>query len=135
MSSSIPPALHNQRYISLSSFRRSGAAVATPLWFGEANGKLYFMTRSDSAKFKRIRNRSDVRVAPCTMRGRVTGQEFPATARVLPEAEWPNARKLLAQKYWLMKIPFLWSSKNAFFEVSFASCPIERKVTGSLMRL
>ena len=121
MPASIPPALHNQRYISLSSFRRSGAAVATPLWFAEADGKLYFMTRSDSAKFKRIRNRADVKVAPCTMRGRVTGPEFPAMARVLPEADWPAARGLLARKYWLMKIPFLWSSKNAFFEITFAS--------------
>ena len=83
---SIPNAIQAQKYISLKTFRKSGLPVATPVWFGEEDGKLYVMTRSDMGKTKRIRNNPKVQVAPCTMRGRVTGPEFPATARLLPPA-------------------------------------------------
>jgi uncharacterized protein len=113
----IPAEIHGQRYVSLTTFRKTGVAVPTPLWFTEDSGKLYFMTRSDSGKYKRIRNNAGVRVAPCTMRGRVTGPEFAGTARILPEADWPSARKALQRKYWLAKLPF-WSQKNVFLEVT-----------------
>jgi uncharacterized protein len=113
----IPAEIHGQRYVSLTTFRKTGVAVPTPLWFTEDSGKLYFMTRSDSGKYKRIRNNAGVRVAPCTMRGRVTGPEFAGTARILPEADWPGARKALQRKYWLAKLPF-WSQKNVFLEVT-----------------
>ena len=106
-----------QKYISLASFRKNGAAVRTPVWFAEENGKLYVMTRSDSGKYKRIRNHPEVRIAPSTMRGKVTGPEFSATARILPPEDWSHARQTLARKYWLMKVPFLWSKKNVFLEL------------------
>jgi uncharacterized protein len=76
MSSQIPSAIRNQRYISLKTFRKNGLGVATPVWFGEDEGKLYVMTRSDMGKTKRIRNNSKVTVAPCTIRGRLTGRSF-----------------------------------------------------------
>ena len=117
MAKPIPPELQGQKYISLASFRKNGAAVRTPVWFAEENGKLYVMTRSDSGKYKRIRNHPEVRIAPSTMRGKVTGPEFSATARILPPEDWPHARQALARKYWLMKVPFLWSKKNVFLEL------------------
>jgi len=113
----IPAEILGQRYVSLTTFRKTGVAVPTPLWFTEESGKLYFMTRSDSGKYKRIRNNAGVRVAPCTMRGRITGAEFIGTARILPEDEWPAARSALQRKYWLAKLPF-WSKKNVFLEVT-----------------
>jgi PPOX class probable F420-dependent enzyme len=115
----IPSEIAGQKYISLTTFRKSGAGVRTPLWFAEADGKLCFMTRNDSGKYKRIRNNSKVLVAPCTMRGKVTGPDFPATARVLPRDQWPAAKGLLNRKYWLARLPF-WSSKNEFLEVEFS---------------
>jgi uncharacterized protein len=113
----IPAEIHGQRYMSLTTFRKTGVAVPTPLWFTEESGRLYFMTRSDSGKYKRIRNNAGVRVAPCTMRGKVTGPEFAGTARILPEGDWPEARKALRRKYWLAKLPF-WSKKNVFLEIT-----------------
>ena len=80
MASQVPAAIHAQKYISLTTFRKTGAPVPTPVWFGEQDGKLYVMTRSDMGKTKRIRNNPQVKVAPCTMRGKVTGPEFPAKA-------------------------------------------------------
>ncbi len=117
MPNSIPLELRNQKYISVASFRRNGAAVYTPLWFAEQEGKLYVMTRSDSGKYKRIRNNPKVRVAPCTMHGKITGPEFAATARILPPQDWSRAREVLANKYWLLKVRFLWSKKNVFMEI------------------
>ncbi|MBZ5597977.1 MAG: PPOX class F420-dependent oxidoreductase [Acidobacteriia bacterium] len=113
----VPREIQGQKYISLATVRKTGAAVYTPVWFGEDDGKLYVMTRSDSGKYKRIRNNARVRVAPCTVRGKITGPEFSAQARILPQADWPRARKTLARKYWAMRVPFLWSKKNVFVEI------------------
>ncbi len=114
---SIPPEIHGRTYISLASFRRNGAAVPTPIWFGEKDGKLYVMTRSDSGKYKRIRNNPHVRIAPCTVRGKITGPEFAAAARILAPEDWPWARKTIREKYWLARIPFLWSKNNVYLEI------------------
>ena len=115
----IPAEISGQKYISLTTFRKSGVPVRTPLWFAEAEGKLYFMTRNDSWKYKRIRNNPAVAVAPCTMRGKVTGPDFPAQARILPKQEWPMAKQVIVRKYWLMRLPF-WSKHNEFLEITFA---------------
>ena len=117
--SQIPPAIHDQKYISLTTFRKSGVGVATPVWFGEEDGKLYVMTRSDMGKTKRVRNNSKVRVAPCTIRGKVTGPEFPATARILPPAEHAYARQTINRKYWLARVPLIWWRTDTYFEISF----------------
>jgi len=119
MPNEIPPSIRDQKYISLTTFRKNGVAVATPVWFGEDRGKLYIMTRSDMGKTKRIRNNPQVRVAPCTIRGRVTGPEFSAAARILPSEEHAHARQTINRKYWLARIPFLWSRTDTYFELSF----------------
>ncbi len=91
--------------------------MRTAVWFAEENGKLYVFTNPNSGKVKRIRNNPAVRVAPCTIRGRITGPEFPGRIRVLPPEVWPDTRKLLAKKYWLMRVPFLWSKNSIFCEI------------------
>jgi PPOX class probable F420-dependent enzyme len=106
-----------KKYMSLASFRQNGQAVRTPLWFAEQDGKLYFMTRDDSWKYKRIRNNPRVRVAPCTMRGRITGPDVEGRARVLEPWEFTAARCALHRKYWLMRFPF-WSKHNIFLEIT-----------------
>jgi len=113
----IPRETQGQKYISLSTFRKSGVAVRTPVWFGELDDKLYVKTRSDSGKYKRIRNNSQVRIAPCTVRGKITGPEFAAAARILPPEDWPRACASIEKKYWLAGISFLWSKKNVYVEI------------------
>jgi uncharacterized protein len=120
----IPREIRGQKYISLATFRKSGAPVPTPVWFGEEADKLYVMTRSDSGKYKRLRNNPQVRIAPCAVRGKITGPDFAATARVLPPEDWPEARKTLQRKYWLARIPFFWSKKNVYIQIDgFSSNP------------
>jgi PPOX class probable F420-dependent enzyme len=120
MASQVPAPIQSQRYISLTTFRKNGAGVATPVWFGEEDGKLYVMTRSDMGKTKRIRNNSQVRVAPCTIRGKVTGPEFAGTARILPPEEQARARQAINRKYWMARIPLVWARTDTYFEISFA---------------
>ena len=61
-----------------------------------------------------------VRVAPCTIRGRATGPEFAATARILPPPEHPQARQTINRKYWLARLPLVWSKTDTYIEISFA---------------
>ena len=118
----IPDEIHGRKYFLLTSFRKNGAAIATPLWFGASNDKLYAMTRRDSGKCKRIRNNPQVRIAPCTIRGKVTGPEFAGRARILPPEDWPWARKIIQKKYWLTRISALWNKKqNAYMEIEITS--------------
>jgi uncharacterized protein len=116
----IPAAIHGQKYISLTTFRKNGAAVATPVWFGEDGGKLYVMTRSDMGKVKRIRNNPVVKIAPCTIRGKVTGPEFAAQARILPQPEHDRARRSINRKYWMARLPLVWYRTDTYLELTFA---------------
>jgi PPOX class probable F420-dependent enzyme len=120
MPSQIPLQIRRHRYISLVTFRKTGVAVATPVWFGEQDDKLYVMTRSDMGKSKRVRNNSQVKVAPCTIRGKLTGPEFAAVARILPPEDHPRARKTINRKYWLAKLTSPFSRADVFLEIEFA---------------
>ena len=119
MSSPPPSPIRGQKYISLTTFRKNGAGVATPVWFGEDSDKLYVMTRSDMGKTKRIRNNPQVRVAPCTIRGAVTGPEFAAAVRILPAEEHAHARQAINRKYWLARVPLIWWRTDTYLELSF----------------
>jgi PPOX class probable F420-dependent enzyme len=115
----IPDSVRGRKYISLTTFRKNGAGVATPVWFGEEDEKLYVMTLSKMGKMKRIRNNPQVKVAACTIRGKVTGPEFAATARVLPTEEHARARQAINRKYWMARLSQIWSRADAFVELRF----------------
>jgi uncharacterized protein len=112
----IPPEIHGQKYICLVTFRRTSAAVSTPVWSAENDDKLYVKTRRDSGKCKRIRNNPRVRVAPCTIRGKVTGPEFEAYARILPDENSADARNAIEKKYWLARFS-LSNKQNVYIEI------------------
>jgi hypothetical protein len=114
----IPAEIHGQRYISLATFRKNGVAVYTPIWFAEDGAKLYFMTNSKLGKVKRIRNNPQVKIAPCTMRGKITGPEFPATVRIMRPEEYGRVRQLINAKYWLARLPFLWRNTDTYVEIT-----------------
>ena len=120
MPSQVPASIQGQKYISLTTFRKTGTGVATPVWFGEDDGKLYVMTISKMGKAKRVRNNPQVQVAPCTIRGKVTGDQFAATARLLPLEDFARARKTITRKYWLAWISTPFSRADAFLEITFS---------------
>ena len=95
--------LGNERYISLTTFRRSGVAVATPVWVVEDAGHLFVWTAANSGKAKRIRNNPRVTVAPSTARGKTTGEARAAIVTILPDSEGPRITALLDRKNGLNK--------------------------------
>jgi len=119
MSKPVPPTIHGQKYISLTTVRKNGTKIATPVWFGEDDDKLYVMTRSDMGKVKRIRNNPLVEVAPCTIRGKVTGDKLFAQARILPPEEHAHARQAINRKYWAARLPWVWWRTDTYLELTF----------------
>jgi PPOX class probable F420-dependent enzyme len=87
------------KYVSLTSFRRDGTGVATPMWFVADNGHLLVETDANSYKVKRIRRDPHVRIATCDARGRLRGEPGDAEARILPDGERERVEHLLAHKY------------------------------------
>ncbi|GLY07187.1 MULTISPECIES: PPOX class F420-dependent oxidoreductase [Actinoplanes] len=75
--------LGSEKYVLLTTFRRDGRAVATPLWVvPDSGGGLGFWTVAESGKHKRIRNNGRVTVGPCDVRGTPTGDAVEAVARI-----------------------------------------------------
>ncbi|BBH65584.1 PPOX class F420-dependent oxidoreductase [Actinoplanes sp. OR16] len=95
--------LGSEKYVLLTTFRKDGRAVATPLWVVPDGSGLGFWTVADSGKVKRIRNSGRVTVAPCDMRGKPTGGEtIEATARIGDTADFQRVAQTLKKKYGLM---------------------------------
>jgi PPOX class probable F420-dependent enzyme len=98
--------LEGQQYMNLATFRKSGVAVKTPVWFAADAGKLYVMTIDNSGKVKRIRANGKATVGASDQRGRELGPEVPGTARMLPAADFKHADDLINRKYGLFKKVF-----------------------------
>ena len=88
-------------YVSLTTFRRTGVPVPTPVWAAPDGEKLVVWTRADSGKVKRLRHTPRVTVAPCDVRGRVTGPAVEGTAEFVPAAERASAIAALRNAYGL----------------------------------
>lgn len=60
------------KYVSFTTYRRSGEAVASPVWIAPLpDGRAGFTTAADSGKVKRLRHTARVSVAPSDLRGNV----------------------------------------------------------------
>ena len=92
-----------QRYLNLESFKRDGTPVQTPVWFAEDHGVLYVYTLTKAGKVKRIRRNPRIRLAPCTMRGTVTGPWVEAEATIVDAPTASHGHALLRHKYGWMK--------------------------------
>ncbi len=88
------------RYLSLATYRASGAEVATPVWFAAVDRTLYVFAAGDSGKVKRLRRSPRARVAPCDARGTVQGPWRDATARIVTDTRViARADRALRAKY------------------------------------
>ena len=63
--------LADERFVSLTTFRRTGEAVSTPVWIARDGGDLIVTTPKQSGKVKRLRNDSRVQLRPCSRTGSV----------------------------------------------------------------
>lgn len=94
------------RYVSLTTFRKDGTAVATPVWHVLTGRELVIVSDAQAWKVKRIRRNGHVVVTVCGIRGTVAPGAASAegTARLLDAAGTEAARTLLARKYLLSRL-------------------------------
>jgi PPOX class probable F420-dependent enzyme len=70
----LPPdlaALGDEKFVCLTTFRKSGAAVETTVWIGRDGETLIVTTPSGSGKVKRLRNDERISLRPSSRRGKV----------------------------------------------------------------
>ena len=88
------------RFLSVTSFKRDGTGVATPVWAVSDGDRLFAFTDLNSAKIKRIRRNPRILVAPCRVNGKLREAPVPARAEVLTDtADLERVRKLLLDRY------------------------------------
>jgi uncharacterized protein len=95
-------ALHDEKYMLLTTFRLDGRPVSTPVWLAYlGSGELGFWTSSASGKAKRLAHTARVTVQPCNARGvaRPGGEPIEATARLVTGAELETVKSKIIAKY------------------------------------
>jgi PPOX class probable F420-dependent enzyme len=89
--------LANQRYISLTTFKRDGTPVSTPVWVVTDDGeRLLVWSAARTWKVRRLRREPRVLVAASNFRGKERGRRIPGQARVIAD---PGIDRLLRRKY------------------------------------
>jgi PPOX class probable F420-dependent enzyme len=95
-------ALSDEKYMLLTTFRRDGSPVSTPVWVvGIDEATVGFWTSSGSGKAKRLAHTDRVTVQPCDARGRVKegSAVIEATARMVSGSELDAIRERVVAKY------------------------------------
>ena len=87
------------KYISVTTYKRDGTGMVTPVWFVQEGDRLLFRTGVASGKAKRIRSNPAVLVAVCTIRGELLGPQVSGVARVLSGSAADDAKRLINRKY------------------------------------
>jgi PPOX class probable F420-dependent enzyme len=89
--------LASERYISLTTFKRDGTPVSTPVWVvSDDHRRLLVWSAASTWKVRRIRRDPNVLVAPASFRGKERGARRAATARLVDD---PGVDELLRRKY------------------------------------
>jgi uncharacterized protein len=97
-------ALAAQKFVSLTTYKKNGDALATPMWLGRDGDHLFVWTPADSAKIKRVRNDPRVTLVPCGRFGKPNNDAEPVagTAEVITEpATVRRLAEVIRHKYGL----------------------------------
>lgn len=97
-------ALAGERYVSLTTYRKTGEPVSTPVWIGRDGDALIVLTPETSGKVKRLRNDPRVEMRPCSRRGKVAdgARPTPGQAEILTErAGVERLKGIIRDKYGL----------------------------------
>ncbi|MFJ8911829.1 PPOX class F420-dependent oxidoreductase [Amycolatopsis sp. NPDC102389] len=89
-----------EKYVVLTTFRKNGTPVPTPVWAAGDGGELVIWSERKAGKVKRIRNSGRVELQACDFRGAKThGDVVAGEARLLDLDETERVRKVIARKY------------------------------------
>ena len=112
-------------YVSLRTFRKSGAVVDTPVWCAPHDNALFVFSAGHAGKVKRLLNNPRAELARCDVRGKILSDWVPAHATVISDSrEIPRMLSALRTKYgWQMLIADLGAkltgkmTKRAYIEI------------------
>ncbi|MBO0983046.1 PPOX class F420-dependent oxidoreductase [Rathayibacter sp. SD072] len=81
--------LSSASFVSLTTFRKTGVGVSTPVWIARDGDDLIVTTPRTSGKVKRLRNDPRVTLVPCDRRGRVKegAPVVEASARIVSDED------------------------------------------------
>ncbi|AJZ76465.1 pyridoxamine 5'-phosphate oxidase [Candidatus Nitrosotenuis cloacae] len=99
MSSDKFATLSGHKYINLETYKKSGQAVRTPVWFVISDEQIFVLTSQNTGKIKRIRNNPTIKIMPCGIRGDSKGEWVEGLARIATEPEMQNTIRLRYKKY------------------------------------
>jgi PPOX class probable F420-dependent enzyme len=97
--------LGREQFISLTTFRRTGEPVSTPVWVAPDGAALLVTTHLATGKVKRLRHTSRVELRPCTRLGRVASdvQSVDGIAEIqTDEQSIRDLNEAMVTKYGLM---------------------------------
>jgi PPOX class probable F420-dependent enzyme len=102
----VAPEISNSSYVSLTTYRKDGTGVPTPVWHAMDGDTMVIISGADAWKVKRVRRDSHVMVTVCDIRGRIApgAPSAEGTAAVLDEAGTQVARDLIARKYVMSRL-------------------------------
>jgi len=87
--------LASHQFINLTTFRKNGSPVSTPVTFAQYNDRLYVVTGVTSGKIKRLRHTSRVELGPCDSKGNLLGPTVAGQARILSRDETARLKPYL----------------------------------------
>ena len=99
MSSDKITILNQHMYINLETYKKSGQAVRTPVWFVISDDEIFVLTSQNTGKVKRIKNNQTIKIMPCGIRGDSKGEWIDGVARIATEPEMQDIIKLRYKKY------------------------------------
>jgi uncharacterized protein len=93
----------DEKFIVLETYRKTGEAVKTPVWFVIDNDILFIRTYSDSGKAKRLRRNPRARLALSTFRGEPRGDWVEVEIRPASSQESQRIENMMQKKYGIQK--------------------------------
>lgn len=91
--------LADEHFVSLTTFRKSGEPVSTPVWIARDGDALLVTTPDGTGKVKRLRNNARVEIRPCGRMGKVKDDAPVATGVAVVLPELPAQSAIFSDKY------------------------------------
>jgi uncharacterized protein len=95
--------LEGHKFANLTTLRKNGQEVTTPVWFAKLGDNVYVVTTQSTGKVKRLRNNPAAQLGPSDQRGKPLGPQVAVVGRLLSEGEYAPVLQALNAKYGLMK--------------------------------
>jgi PPOX class probable F420-dependent enzyme len=103
----------DQKYINLETYKKDGTPVRTPVWFMIDSDIIYVVTREKTGKVKRLKNNQNIRIVPCSFKGKPESEWIKGIAQKVMGGEAEKAIKLRKKKYgFSVRLTGLFSSQK-----------------------